>query len=65
VLEVASRHVRIAAGEGAVDLLQVRPAGRKDMDGASFARGRRLAPGDSLERPPVVPELDLAAPAAR
>jgi len=65
VLEVASRHLRVAAKEGAVDLLQVRPAGRKDMDGASFARGRRLAAGDSLERPLVVPDLDLVAPAVR
>jgi len=60
VLEVASRHLRVACGEGAVDLLLVRPAGKKDMDGASFARGRRLAPGDGLERPPALPDLEPA-----
>jgi len=59
VLEIAHRHLRVAAGEGAVDLLQVRPPGKGDMEGAAFARGRRLAPGDRLAPPPAVPDLSL------
>jgi methionyl-tRNA formyltransferase len=38
----------IAAGEGALRLLEVQPAGRKAMNGADYARGRHLAPGDRL-----------------
>jgi len=58
VLEVTSRHLRVAVGKGAVDLLRVRPAGRGDMDGASFARGRRLEPGGVLSVPPQTPDLN-------
>jgi len=58
VLEVTSRHLRVAAGKGAVDLLRVRPAGKGDMDGASFARGRRLEPGSMLSFPPQIPDLN-------
>jgi methionyl-tRNA formyltransferase len=36
----------VAAGEGAVVLLDVAPAGRKHMSGSDFARGSRLVPGD-------------------
>ncbi len=57
VLEVAHRHLRVAAGGGAVDLLQVRPPGKKDMEGAAFARGRRLVAGMKLTAPPAVPDL--------
>ncbi len=38
----------IAAGEGALRLLEVQPAGRKVMSGSDYARGRHLAPGDRL-----------------
>lgn len=57
VLEVAHRHLRVATGSGAVDLLRVRPPGKKDMEGAAFARGRRIVSGDRLSEPPVVPDL--------
>ncbi len=59
VLEIDSRHVRVATAEGAVDLIQVRPPGKRTMDGAAFARGRRLVPGDRFSPPPFVPDLSL------
>lgn len=59
ILEVRSRHLRVAAAKGAVDLITVRPPGKRDMDGAAFARGRRLGPGDALSRPPELPDLSL------
>jgi methionyl-tRNA formyltransferase len=58
VLEVESRHLRIAAGEGSVDLIQVRPPGKKDMEGSAFARGRRIEVGDRLSPPPKLPDLE-------
>ncbi|MCG3178229.1 MAG: Methionyl-tRNA formyltransferase [Phycisphaerae bacterium] len=36
----------VAAALGRVKLLEVKPAGRKEMSFADFARGRHLAPGD-------------------
>ncbi len=59
VLEAAHRHLRVAAGTGAVDLLTVRPPGRNDMEGAAFARGRALDAGGRLDPPPTVPDLSL------
>lgn len=41
--------LRVSCGAGAVDLLDVRPAGRPTMTGAEFARGRRLEPGARFE----------------
>ncbi|MFN0243311.1 MAG: methionyl-tRNA formyltransferase [Planctomycetota bacterium] len=35
--------LRVATGQGALDLVLVKPAGRAAMDGASFLRGARLA----------------------
>jgi methionyl-tRNA formyltransferase len=61
VLAVESRHLRVATGEGAVDLLRVRPPGKKDMEGAAFARGRRLEPGSKLTPPPQLPDLGVRA----
>lgn len=61
VLAVESRHLRVAAGSGAVDLIRVRPPGKRDMDGAAFARGRRLVPGGTLTPPPVAPDLAVRA----
>jgi methionyl-tRNA formyltransferase len=59
VVEVAGRHLRVAAGDGAVDLITVRPPGKKSMDGSAFARGRRLGPGDCLAPPPATADLGL------
>ena len=62
VLEVGQRHLRVAAAKDAVDLLMVRPAGKRDMDGAAFARGRQLTPGKTFTPPPVVPDLSPRIP---
>ncbi|MEZ6017148.1 MAG: methionyl-tRNA formyltransferase [Planctomycetota bacterium] len=35
----------VAAGAGALELIEVKPAGKGAMDAASFLRGARLAPG--------------------
>lgn len=45
VLEVSGPVLRVACGIGALDLLELRPAGRPTMSGGDFARGRRLMPG--------------------
>jgi methionyl-tRNA formyltransferase len=65
VLEVSGRHLRVAAGKDAVDLLIVRPPGKRDMEGAAFARGRRLGPGSMLTPPPLLPDLSLRVPVAK
>ena len=65
VLEVESRHLRVATGEGAVDLIRVRPAGKNDMEGSAFARGRRVEIGDKLSPPPSLPDLELKIAVAR
>ncbi|CTQ31965.1 methionyl-tRNA formyltransferase [Jannaschia rubra] len=39
----------VAAGNGAVDLMEVQPAGKGAISGADFRNGARLAPGDPLE----------------
>ncbi len=57
ILDVAHRHLRVAAAEGAVDLLVLRPPGKSDMEGAAFARGRGIQAGDRLTPPPVLPDL--------
>ena len=65
VLQAEGRHLRVAAGQGAVDLLGVRPPGRKSMDGAAFARGRKLGPGSRLSPPPSLPDLSVRVAVAR
>ena len=62
VLEVGQRHLRVAAAKDAIDLLMVRPAGKRDMDGAAFARGRHLNPGSTFTPPPVIPDLSPRIP---
>ena len=39
----------VATGEGAVELLEVQPAGGKSQPGDAFRNGARLSPGDALE----------------
>ncbi|MEM8823597.1 MAG: methionyl-tRNA formyltransferase [Pseudomonadota bacterium] len=39
----------IAAGDGAIELLEVQPAGKAPISGTDFRNGARLAPGDLLE----------------
>jgi methionyl-tRNA formyltransferase len=38
----------VAAGDGAVRLLQVGPAGRRSMSGDAFVRGFHPQPGDRI-----------------
>ncbi|WP_339644989.1 methionyl-tRNA formyltransferase [Jannaschia helgolandensis] len=38
----------VATGQGAVELLQVQPAGRGPVSGTAFRNGARLKPGDTL-----------------
>jgi methionyl-tRNA formyltransferase len=40
--------LRIACGEGAIELVQVQASGRKAVSGRDFANGARLAPGGTL-----------------
>jgi methionyl-tRNA formyltransferase len=48
VLEASARALIVAAGEGALRLIRVKPAGRRALDAAAFLRGHRLVPGDRL-----------------
>jgi methionyl-tRNA formyltransferase len=48
ILEAAGRGLLVAAGEGALRLLEVQPAGKCAMDGASYLRGYPLVPGIRL-----------------
>lgn len=41
--------LRVQTGEGALLLEKVRPAGKKEMTAADYARGRRLVPGEMLD----------------
>ena len=50
LLDAAGKFV-VACGEGALELLEVKPAGKRAMDGEAFLRGARLAPGARLETP--------------
>lgn len=48
VLDASREGPLIAAGKGALRLLEVQPAGKKAMDGAAYLRGYPLEPGDRL-----------------
>ncbi len=48
VLGVGEDGITVAAGEGAVTLLEVQPEGGRRMHAAAFARGHRIAAGDRL-----------------
>ena len=48
VAGIEGEDLLVAAGEGALALSLVRPSGKKEMSGAAFARGKRLAPGSLL-----------------
>ena len=45
---LATKPLTIACGEGAIQLLEVVPEGKKPMDGTAFAAGLRLKTGDNL-----------------
>jgi methionyl-tRNA formyltransferase len=48
ILEAKGSGLLVAAGQGALRLLEVQPAGKCAMDGASYLRGRPPAPGSRL-----------------
>ena len=45
---VKVKPLTVAAGKGALELLEVQPQGRKRMSGADFANGQRLSENESL-----------------
>ena len=45
---LATKPLTVACGEGAIQLLEVVPEGKKPMDGTAFAAGLRLKTGDVL-----------------
>lgn len=45
ILETEGAGLLVAAGEGALRLIEVQPAGKRAMDGASYLRGYPLEPG--------------------
>lgn len=49
VLAVGADFAEVAAGAGALRLLEVQPAGKKRMNAGDFFRGARLAAGERLE----------------
>ena len=46
----AAGRLLVGTGDGALELLEVRPEGRRAMSGAEFARGARLGPDEWLGR---------------
>ncbi len=44
----AEQRLLVAAGPGAVELLELQPAGKRRMSAAEFLRGRALHPGDTF-----------------
>jgi len=40
----------VAAGSGCLEIVELKPAGKRAMSGADFVRGRRVMPGDRFER---------------
>jgi methionyl-tRNA formyltransferase len=49
VLALDTDSLTVACGQGALRLLEVKPAGKKAMSAAAWARGRRIAPGARLD----------------
>jgi methionyl-tRNA formyltransferase len=48
ILEIGAEGITVAVGQGALELLEVKPAGKRGMSGRAYANGRRLSAGDSL-----------------
>ena len=48
VVEAGEAGITVAAGEGAVTLVEVQPEGGRRMSASAFARGHRMAAGDRL-----------------
>lgn len=45
IIEIGKQTLTVQAGEGAIEILRVKPAGKSEMTAGDFARGRRIAPG--------------------
>ncbi len=50
VLQASAGILRVACGDGALDLVGVKPEGKRPMSAADYLRGRPLAAGARLER---------------
>ena len=48
VLSLSGGRIKVACGEGALELLEVLPEGKKKMGAADFINGRRISVGDIL-----------------
>ncbi|TPW09334.1 MAG: methionyl-tRNA formyltransferase [bacterium] len=56
ILAITRQALRVATGQGVLDIHDIRPAGGKTMSGADYARGRGIAPGSRFEAvPPAAP----------
>jgi len=49
VIAVGDDSLKVAVGDGTLDLLDLQPAGKKKMDAGSFCCGYRIRPGDMLD----------------
>lgn len=49
--ELAERGLRVATGEGTIELVEVQPENRKAMDARAFVNGWHVRPGDRFGRP--------------
>ena len=52
ILEATDDVLRVAAGEGAIDILEIQPEGKRAMNPRAFLAGHRTAVGDSFTRHP-------------
>jgi methionyl-tRNA formyltransferase len=50
ILAADKQGLVVAAGRGALDLLEIQIEGKKRMGGAEFLRGHRVQPGQTLGR---------------
>jgi len=48
IIEEAEKKFIVGTGKGLLEILEVKPEGKRAMDGPSFLRGRRLKKGDRL-----------------
>jgi methionyl-tRNA formyltransferase len=48
IIEKAEKKFIVGTGKGLLEILEVKPEGKRAMDGPSFLRGRRLKKGDRL-----------------
>jgi len=49
IVKIAGNEMHVAAGEGALSIVEVKPEGKKIMTGAAFAHGRHLREGMAFE----------------